>query len=334
MSCALDSRLGMEALRGELLARIPDLKLSARQREEWHEVELALQNGQDLESALDHVGEEGLLETITKITGEFVATVDRECAFRIASDQAEWPATRLIKRIVDTLPEGDRILHTLTPNYDMLFEYACDSAGVPYSSGFSGGVQRKMDWDAVGRSMLLPEHICHQRKVKWIYKERKHVRLYKVHGSLNFFFHRGALIANDAWMWQPPDYAKRVIITPGLSKYETIQRYRQELLKYADAAIDGANRFLFLGYGFNDQHLEEYIRRKLIAQGCMGLVIVRGANPALESLVKDAKHLWIVCQAVNGSGTRIFNQKYSDTLDVPGKMLWKVAEFTSEILGG
>lgn len=334
MSCAVDSRFGMCALRDVLLREMADLTKIGVQLDEWRKAEEALQRGSDLESALDHVSDVSLLRAVTKITGEFIAKADRECAFQIAHGELEWPATRLIKRIVDTLPEGDRILHALTPNYDMLFEYACDSVDIPYSTGFCGGVERKMDWHSVDRSMLLPEKNCHRGKMRPTYKHRKHVRLYKVHGSLNFFFHRERLIEHNAWLWCPPTYAQRVMITPGLSKYETLQLHRQELLKFADAAIERENRFLFLGYGFNDKHLEEYIRRKLIAQGCMGLVITRKASSNLSELLKNARNLWAVSECSEKQGTSVFNHNYEQRLDLPGEALWNVDEFTKKILGG
>ncbi len=160
------------------------------------------------------------------------------------------------------------------------------------------------------------------------------MRLYKVHGSLNYFFHRNAVVENNAWMWNPPDYAERVMITPGLSKYQTLQRYRQELLQSADAAIDRATHFLFLGYGFNDSHLEEYIKRKLITQASHGLVITRDSNERIESLLAQSDNMWLVCKMANEAGTRIYNRQYPDWLTLPGRNLWDISKFTQHILGG
>jgi DNA-binding LacI/PurR family transcriptional regulator len=137
-------------------------------------------------------------------------------------------------------------------------------------------------------------------------------------------------------MWKPPDFAERVMITPGLSKYQTLQRYRQELLQSADAAIDKAARFLFLGYGFNDTHLEEYIKRKLITQACHGLIVTRDTNQRIESLLSQSDNLWLVCKSdeQNGDGSRIYNRQYSNSLILPGENLWDVRTFTDQILGG
>jgi hypothetical protein len=336
LSCALDSRFGMDALTETLFDNIKIYSLNYEQKEEWAKVEILLQNGHDLESALNDVKDHDLLDIIADIAGSFMVPLDREYSYRIANNQVKWPATHFLMKLVDTLPEGDRILHAMTPNYDMLFEYACDSAGIVYSNGFIGGIEKKLDWDAVDRSLLLPENVKKHRRFKKIFRYCKHVRLYKVHGSLNYFFHRNSVIENDAWMWEPPNYAQRVIITPGLSKYEKLQYYRQELLKFADKAIEKSSNFLFIGYGFNDKHIEEYIKRKLITQSCKGLIITRDCNPRIESLLSNSSNLWLVCKSQDEKSdfTSIYNKQYSNWLSISDKRLWDVREFTNHVLGG
>ena len=336
MSCALDPRFGMPALRDELYQNlIPDSRPVAQSRE-WKTVLDSLQDGLDLETALDNVADASLLQKITHVTGRFVSSIDRKCALEIANGDTIWPAAHFFKRLVDTLPEGDPILHVLTPNYDTLFEHSCDAMGIHYTSGFFGGLERRTDWNAVNQSLLVGQQVIQRGRLKMTYKPRKHVRFYKVHGSLNFFFHRDSLVENNAWMWNVPKFASRVLITPGLSKYQILQNYRQELLKSADAAIERANRFLFLGYGFNDSHLEAYIKQKLITQSCKGLIVTRDSNPRIESLLDKADNLWLVCKIDKESadGTRIFNKKYVGWLTLPTKRLWDIRTFTTEILGG
>jgi len=336
ISCALDPCFGMPSFKAALLARMKTYPLSDIQRNEWSTIEKDLNNGKDLENALDLLNDSTLLKIITMITGEFIASNDQEYAFRISSGEIEYPAARLIKRLVETLPEGDRILHVLTTNYDMLFEYGCEQARTPYTNGFWGGIERIVDWSTVDRALRIPEHVYQARRLIGIFKHSKHLRLHKVHGSLNYFYHRGNVIENNAWMWSPPSFAERVMITPGLSKYEMLQKYRLELLRAADNAIERESRFLFIGYGFNDLHLEEYIKRKLVAQGCRGLIITRDSNPRIETLVGNARNLWIVCKEENVAcedDTRIFNSQYSNWLSIPGRKLWDIREFTSQILG-
>jgi hypothetical protein len=332
MSCALDENYGMTALRESLSVDVPDRMTSESQRTQWADVHGALEQGSDLESALDSVTDQGLLEAVTCATGEFIASLDAEHTCRVANGDCEWPPVRLFERLVASLPEGDRKLHVLTPNYDLLLEHACDRAGIPYTNGFAGGIARQLDWRSAGYGLLVPEKTAVRGRLKTVHKSRKHIRLYKVHGSLNYFFYGGCVVENNSWIWNPPQYAPRVLITPGLSKYQTLQRYRQELLQSADQAINGSSRFLFLGYGFGDSHLEEYINRKLVSQGCHGLVITRTPGPKVEDLLKVAANLWLVCKA--GDATRIVNREYENELLLPDCRLWDVREFTSRILGG
>ena len=335
MSCALDPRFGMPALKDELLLRVNPESHDSVQVRQWKRVVDSLDHENGLESALDEITDSGLLQNIISTTGHFLSCIDREVAIQIAACSVTWPATAFFKRLVDTLPDGDPVLHVLTPNYDTLFEHACDTIGISYINGFTGGLERQMNWRAAKYSLLQRQQVQRGRQLKPTYKHRKHVQLYKVHGSLNFFSHQNKVVENNAWMWNAPDFAKRIIITPGFSKHEMLQKHRQELLKHADEAINRANRFLFLGYGFNDIHLETYIERKLITQACKGLILTRDSNPRIESLIGQAQNLWLVCKAQQEGvdGTRISNKQYTKCLFLPAKRLWDIKAFTTEILG-
>jgi hypothetical protein len=66
MSCGLDARFGMPALREELTQRIlPDAN-SPEQQLQWKQVVQSLQNGRDLESALDNVTDSALVQKLPK----------------------------------------------------------------------------------------------------------------------------------------------------------------------------------------------------------------------------------------------------------------------------
>ena len=335
MSCALDTRFGMPALKDELLESVFSDANEAEQGPQWKMAKESLQNGGDLEAALNHVADPRLLQEVTSVTGDAISLIDQEYAWKIANRDVTWPATSFFKRLVDNLPEGDPVLHVLTPNYDTLFEHACDSVGIPYANGFFGGLERQIDWNATNNSLLVGRQVSQRGRKRPTYKQRKHVRLYKVHGSLNLFFHRNKVVENNSWMWNAPGYCNRIIITPGLSKHEMLQSYRQELLRPADEAIEKANQFLFLGYGFNDAHLEAYINQKLIDQGCRGLILTRDSNSRIVSLLAQSKNLWLVCREGQGDveGTRILNKQYAGPLVLPSISLWDIRIFMKEVLG-
>jgi hypothetical protein len=334
VSCALDNRFGMSALKDALLEKLAVTNLSDIQKEEWGKIETKLIEGQDLESALNAVTEEGLLNQIIQKTGEFVSSIDKEYSFKIAAGQNEWPAIKLMKKLVGSLSINKQYLPVITPNYDLLFEYACDKAGLPYTNGFIGGVRRKQNWKSAKKMLIEPQSRSRGRTLRTTYKYIKHIRMFKVHGSLNYFEHDKCLIENNTWIWDPPSFVKRVIITPGLAKYQETLENRVELLSYADSETNKDNRFLFLGYGFNDNHLDLYIKRKLIVDGCKGLIVTRDSNPRISSLMSEASNLWLICKGSNQNSTLIYNNHYAEGLEVDDLELWDFSQFTSLILGG
>jgi virulence-associated protein VapD len=191
-----------------------------------------------------------------------------------------------------------------------------------------------MNWKAVERAFSEPQLIYNRNKLKSIIKTIRHIRMYKVHGSLNYIYHHNSIIENTAWLWKPPSFMKRVIITPGASKYKALQHYRQELIQTADIAIDKSSRFLFLGYGFNDTHLEVYIQKKLVEHKSRCLIVTRDTNERIESLLKNADNSWLICRSKDNSGSQIYNNQYADWLSIKGKNIWDIKNFEEYIFGG
>lgn len=336
-SCAVDRDFGMPALEKYLSDKIPLCKLNSGQQAQWDAVLQALKANRDFESAMNEVQDEALMQHVINHTANSLINLDRQIGLDIFEGKTEWPATNIFSKLLNGLPESDRILHVATPNYDLLAEYAFEKQQIPYSTGFVGGVCRCLDWKQVDRSMICHELIPRRRaKPKIIPKLKKHIRLYKVHGSLNTFRLINTIIENNAWMHAKPDGIERLMITPGTSKYQMLHQNRSELLGEYDQAIERHNAFLFIGFGFNDNQLcNDAIRRKLQEQQSSGLIITRSSNPRIEALMKSCKNLWLVCKEDGGAdGTRIFNSQYDDSLILKDKQLWDSKKFADEILGG
>jgi hypothetical protein len=236
---------------------------------------------------------------------------------------------------VDRLPGTDRELHVATPNYDMLAEYAFSKAGISYINGFYGGVTRHLNWKQSRRSITYVDKVSYRKKIELVTREHRHIALYKVHGSLNLFLTNDNLIENNALLYKSTlEGTERLIITPGISKYEKLHVYRDELLTGFDNAIRRHRFFLFLGFGFNDNQLiTRAILDKLKNKGCNGLIITKDTNDKINKLLGEAENLWLICRQ-SGSGTLIKNKKYSAPLFLQNEELWKVDIFTKKILGG
>lgn len=334
MSCAIDNKFGMASLKECLLDKLAEKKLNLAQQTEWDSVVKSLNSSCDFETSMNNVKDDDLINEIVGITGDFVSKLDCEYSQEILNGNKNWPASTLFKKLVDKLPGTDRELHVATSNYDMLAEYAFSKAGIPYINGFHGGIVRHLKWEQSRRSITYSEKVPHGKKFESVTREKKHIALYKVHGSLNLFLTNDILIENNALLYMPtPKGTERLIITPGLSKYERLHQFRNELLGKFDNSVEKHNFFLFLGFGFNDKQLNtRTILNKLKNQKYNGLIITKDTNDRINKLSDEAENSWLIYQS--GSGTLIKNKKYSDPLFLQNEELWKVDVFTKKILGG
>jgi hypothetical protein len=334
-SCALDPAFGMPALCEELVAKIKSNSLYGKMKKEWDSVVAALNDGQDLENAMNSVADKKLLDKIVEITADFIIQINSKYAYLILSGAAEWPAEAIFRRLVSGLPETNRCLHVATTNYDMLAEYSFSKLRIPYLTGYTGGVCRFFEPEKAERAVVYSANCPARNKIHRKKMMDKHICLYKVHGSINTFELRGSLVENDEWIAAPPPDIKRRMITPGMVKDRTIHERRIELTGGFDQAVFQHNAFLFLGFGFNDdQIVNNTLRQKHTAQGAPGLIITQDYNPRIVQLLAEAEKLWLVCKNPKGVGTLITNSQYNANVIVPDRELWSFKNFATEFFGG
>lgn len=132
-----------------------------------------------------------------------------------------------------------------TTNYDLLLEQALEDTRVPYFDGFVGANKTFFDLQAIEDDVL---------PTRW-------ARLWKIHGSLNWFAEKDGSIHRGEVKGQ------RRVIYPSHLKYDESRR-----MPYL-AMIDRLRAFLkqpttaliVAGYSFNDKHLND-----VIIQGLQG----------------------------------------------------------------
>ncbi|MCL6271913.1 SIR2 family protein [Sansalvadorimonas sp. 2012CJ34-2] len=330
-SCALDLRFGMPALEKHLKERLAT-GLSEDHNRQWQAVLASLEQYPDnFEKAMDCITDDALTEKIVNLTGAFVAGIDQEHAPKILTGEEQWPGLCLIQWLFRKFAKaGSEELHVATPNYDLLGEYAFCQAGIPYITGFTGGFCRDLDWTKSKRSFQRFQ----QKNRRCVQVKEPHIVLHKPHGSLNTFEVNGRTVQCDGWITSVPDQIKRSMVTPGTEKYKVLHDNRSNLLAKYDTAVDRHNRFLFLGFGFNDAQLvNNRIIPKLKAGGCKGLIITRDTNPRIEEILKESPNLWLVCKQESNDSTRVKNGQYIDWLYLDDEKLWNFDEFTRTILG-
>ena len=129
-SCALDTRFGMPALQEHLSSEFAA-------EPEWAQVETQLAAGRTLEQALTGIAlSQATKARIRRLTGDFVAGIDRSVRDDVLLGRKQWVGTRLIKTLVGRLPARNPRLAAITSNYDMLIEYGCACQGVRCTTGF------------------------------------------------------------------------------------------------------------------------------------------------------------------------------------------------------
>lgn len=142
---------------------------------------------------------------------------------------------------IHLIDRGDSPIECFTTNYDLLTEQAFEETGVAYFDGFVGSRQPFFDLRAI-EDCLIPKH--------W-------TRLWKVHGSINWFLNNKKEVYRSTDVKASDSY----IIHPSHLKYDQSRK-----MPYL-ALIDRLNSFLrqtsavliTSGYSFSDIHLNDTI---------------------------------------------------------------------------
>lgn len=333
-SCTLDKRFGMPELAKELRDRVKPG--SATEGQQWAQVLAALTAHKGLEESLDAATDKELVNRIVAVTGAFVSGIDRDWAWRVATGGHVAPLSGLLKKLVEGLPPTNPIQHVVTPNYDMLVEHTCDALGIPFSDGFAAGSTCRWNWTAAGDCMLTQTRESRGKTWETVTRYRPHIRLHKVHGSINWFeddqearLLRCDRITNE----EPPAGWRRAMITPGKHKLAKAGTNR-EWFTEADNAIAGGAAFLMVGYGLNDEHIQKRIKTKLAEQGCAGIVVTRDWSPRIVQWVQGSTDLWAVCQKPDGDkkGSVIVGPGNVDTPLIDSRDLWSIGNFVEAVM--
>ena len=213
----------------------------------------------------------------------------------------------------------------ITTNYDRLVEIAVEEAGLGVDTMFVGRLAGKLN-EKESRLSFCRDVSLKKNRISYHYQTR--VIVYKPHGSLDWYARNG----------QPVHYSgdlvgiARLIITPGKNKFRNgydspFDHHRSR----ANDAIDRGSRFLILGYGFNDDHLETHLL-PAIRGGKPALLITYKLSSTAEALANECGNVIALEKASeNGvDGTRAIVNRVESF--IPNKNLWDVQSFIKEVL--
>ena len=221
---------------------VPELDLA------WNKVIAALDGGEHIESAMSEITlNESTVKAIVQETALFILAKEREVFESVLSGRRVLPFTTFVKHLF----KGGKRFHLITPNYDRLIELASEAAEIGVDSRFFGYIHGRSD----------PKRSADSHRESYFVGKNSSFRslpclcVYKPHGSLDWF-EIGQKVVRC-----PMDVGKvPLIITLETSKYQKSFRSAfDDQRNSGNRVTTQATRFMFIGYGFNDDHLEEYL---------------------------------------------------------------------------
>lgn len=313
---------GMEALADHLLK-----KLGNNTSDDWREIRDDLYKNIDLETALNRTPpDEDLSKEIIKTVGVYISNKDREVKDRYFNRQITIPVERLIDYF------RSEILTIITPNYDCLVEYCCDKLKIHCNSGFVGYFRKTLDFEKAEREVeYVDRSVIVKGKRRQIAKCTPHIKLFKVHGSIDWYDLNNNTISDISLIENRKYEDKRLIILPGDRKYSKAfhEPYRA-LIQKADNLLRSGRSFLMIGYGFNDEHLQEILVKRLVKDEKPGIIITKELSEKAKELLSDCPNLWGVSQKNSATVIHCGESEY----EIPDIELWQIDKFVREILGG
>lgn len=318
LSCA-EGVPGMAALGHHLVTHIP-ASLSPEDTVIWEHIH-PLIGSLGLEAALLKYAPTASLETaIVQSTGEFIAESEASIVAEVFNKARTLRLTKLIPHLL----KPDSGLSIVTTNYDRLVELACEEAGIGVDTMFSGHFVAKLDphesyWSFCRQVRLVGKNVR--------YNFAKKAYVFKPHGSLDWYHRDGEPVRFAGTLPLP-----RLIITPGLNKFRS--GYESPFDKHREKgndAMDKARRFLIIGYGFNDDHLETHLTPR-IKSGVETLILTHTLSPKARQIALENKGV-IAAEFHDKAGT--IGTRFiigGDEVFYPGIDYWDLDGFVQGVL--
>lgn len=320
LSCA-EGLPGMDALADELCAKIP-AQITAGDLPVWNAIKEHLVAGDGLELALHKAAANDVVEdAIISVTADFVLSKELATIEECLNAGRKFKLSSLLPHLSAANP---KVVSIITTNYDRLIEFAAEREGWGVDTMMVGRYWGFYGPDASDKSFV--QGVIHGSKSPRLHY-RNRVRLFKPHGSLDWYSSGGGVVASVM-----PLTGQRLIITPGVGKYQ--KGYKQPFdahREQGNAAIDSASAVLCIGYGFNDDHLQTHLSARL-ATGTRGLLLTRELSGNAQEVLKQSPNLVaLFCHTDKTAPGTVVTTAAGSRL-IPDVNWWDVEEFVKGVL--
>ncbi|MDH4162344.1 MAG: SIR2 family protein [Nitrospirota bacterium] len=311
---------GMGTLAAYLKAEMPK-KLLTEPDSGWDAIVASLDAGDHLEAAMEKVTlKSTTVESIVSITTDLILEAEQSVFKRVLNGERQLPFTTFIKHLM----RAGKQFHLITPNYDRLIEFATEAAEVGVNSRFTGYLHGHSD----PRKAADAHREAYYAGKNAAFRPLRCLCVHKPHGSLDWFEVDGKLVRCPVNIGKAP-----LIITPGASKYRESFRWAfDEQRTSGNKAATNATRLMFIGYGFNDDHLEQYV--------CPGLKLTKPTLIIAKELTtnamkivensKDSEVIVLTSVSATDYRTRIITSSGEEL--VVDDQLWNLEGFNKGVL--
>ena len=308
---------GMPQLKDYLLGLACPTTSKPDEEVKWDEFLLYLKTT-DLETALNEVRlSESLTAFVVESTWDFLAPFDYEVFEKVLLQPDLFPLTKLFLHLFNSTRSE---IHVVTPNYDRLAEYAADAGRMVHYTGFNYGYIRT-------RAVNGRPRVIHGKT------PARTVNVWKVHGSFDWFRDDDGVVIGLPVGKERPAKLTPVIVTPGIEKYRlTHDEPFHSVKTEADKALQTAEAYLCVGYGFNDPHLQTTLVERCRGTEVPLVLLTKGITATAEAFLssgKCARYLAIEDAAV---GCRVFSPEYPTGVEIAGEPLWQLGEFLKTVV--
>lgn len=325
LSCA-EGLPGMWGIATELIKEVPE-EINEDSIEQWGKIKNDLLNIQgvikddaNLEATLlKFPPTEDIELAIRKIITNIIIKKEQQVIQKAVTGEQTLKFSSFIKRF--SIPETGLVV--ISTNYDRLVEIASEVEGIPVDNLFYG--KNISELNEQKSNMSFCEGI--ERNGKMLRRVfTKKILIFKPHGCLNWYWSKGKPI-NSTFNLD----IERLIITPGANKYRNGYNTPFDIHRAkANTAIDGASKFIIIGYGFNDDHLETHLRQRIL-NGIPTLILTRTLSDNTKSIIDGMENVIAIShfESAESSGTNIFYKNI--TYQLNGIDLWDIEKLTEAV---
>ncbi len=308
---------GMNRLAQDLIDKIPAYITQPADKLIWSKIQAELASGIGLEQALhNHKPSSFIEEKIRKVTANFIGNAEDS----IFNDIIQGRHILRFTKYLECFNIRNNGLTVITTNYDRLIEYACEHACIRVDTLFIGKYLAYFKPEE-SKYMCCNGISKHQNKQKPSFAPK--VTVLKPHGCLSWH-----LIDDIPYSIPNFSYDDCLIITPGINKYK--EGYSDPFDTHrntANAAIDQTQRYIIIGYGFGDDHLETHLVRQL-KKNKPALLLTHTLSMNAARIVKECRNVTAICSE-NITDSRVITAKEDQLF--PGIKLWDLEVMLKEV---